>query len=622
MCGIAGILHFKADASATPVNTEKILKLLKHRGPDNQSHVRFGSLELFHSRLSIVDTSHNSDQPFLDEARSKALVFNGEIYNYRELRNGINDLRTNGDVEVLFRLLEDQGIKALHRLNGFFAFAYYDDQRNSLLIARDRFGVKPLYYTYDKDRLVFASELKPLLELAGPQEIDEQQLYTYFRLNYCAGNRSIFRNVYRLLPGHFIEVKNGEVTVQPWYEAVPANQSGTLQQSSGQLATLLEEAVRLRLQADVPVGTFLSGGIDSSIISALARKHKPDLNTFSIGFEKEQFFDETRYSESVARHINSRHHVFRLSQNDFLEHLPAFLRSVDEPFADSSAFNFYMLSKYTRQYVKVALSGDGADELFKGYNKHRALVMRQHPGLRTALRAAGLVLRSGRSSRNGRWQNMARQLHKFNVLSGLSDTEAQQFLAALSTDAEVTSLLAQNAAPSYFTTLFQSHAPFHRFALTDSFDLQTVLCDDMLVKADRFSMVHGVEVRNPFLDYRVVEFALGLPALHKINGSQQKLVLRRAFSGLLPDEIFTRRKKGFELPLQQWLSGPLSSMLGSNYLNPERISDEGWLNASRVEQLQRQLVSTNPGDSAAQVWTIVVFMSWLDNFRPYIRTHA
>jgi asparagine synthase (glutamine-hydrolysing) len=618
MCGIAGIFYFSTTNAEKAVNTDKILNLLKHRGPDNQSFADFKSGKLFHSRLEIVDTTEASNQPFCNADKTNTLVFNGEIFNYQDFQKEF-DVKTTGDVEILFKLLQTKGKECLNLLNGFFAFGFYDEKKNNLLVARDRSGIKPLYYYSDTEKFIFASELKPLLELAGAQEIDPEQLYSYFRLNYCAGSKTIFKNVYRLLPGHLIEVNEQGVRVENWYTVDKLKNSETTTESTNKLSGLLEDAVKLRLHADVPVGTFLSGGIDSSIISALAKKHKADLNTFSIGFSDEKYFDETHYSELVATHIKSNHRVFKLKEDDFLQHIDAFLASIDEPFADSSAFNFYMLSMYTRQHVKVALSGDGADELFKGYNKHKALLLGDNSWMKVISGILPKIIPGNKSSRNSMLQNKVRQLKKFNTLGNLSSIEKQQFLASISNDTECQELLIGKHSCLYFNSLFETTAGFRNFDLEDSFDLQTVLADDMLVKADRFSMQHGVEIRNPFLDYRVVEFALNLPLAQKINKTNQKIILKESFSDLLPKQIFTRSKKGFELPLQKWLSGQLKNKLENDWLNSDKLIAEGFLTTEEIKNIKNQLFSDSPGDSAARLWAIIIFESWLQNFKDYIK---
>lgn len=611
MCGIAGIINLNKTNQKIPQNPQEILDLLKHRGPDSQNYLQIGNAILFHSRLSILDTTEASNQPFINSAKTEAIVFNGEIFNYRELKLNSEKYTTSGDVEVLFKQLCLTGEKCLNQLNGFFAFAFYDKTENKALLARDRFGVKPLYYFKDDNVFAFASELKPLLALIGKQELNINQLYSYFRLNYSAGNETVFKNVYKLLPGQYIKIGENKFEIATWYK----EKKNTL---SNNITNLLDDAVKIRLQADVPVGTFLSGGLDSSIISALAKKHKPDLNTFSIGFENEHYFDETNYSELVAKHINSNHHVYKLKEDDFLDNIDSFLNAIDEPFADSSAFNFYMLSKYTRQHVKVALSGDGADELFKGYNKHRALLFASNSAAKLFFKSLKPVLSKSKSSRDGDANNRMRQLSKMSKLISLNKVEQQKFLATISNHEECSQLLKNKFSSTTFEKLFEKSASYGEFELHDWFDIQTVLADDMLVKADRFSMQHGIEIRNPFLDYRVVNYALNLPEKSKINNLQQKIILKQSFKHLLPKEIFVRSKKGFELPLQKWLTNELKTKLDSIWLNPEKIQQENFLNLTQVEQLKQQVFSNNAGDSAAQLWAIIVFEAWFNNFKNYI----
>lgn len=612
MCGIAGIINLNKSNQKIPHNPHEILDLLKHRGPDSQIYLQIGEATLFHSRLSIIDTSEASNQPFINSTKTEALVFNGEIFNYQGLKLSTEKYSTSGDVEVLFKQLSTSLEKCLNHLNGFFAFAFYNAIEKTALLARDRYGVKPLYYFKDDNVFAFASELKPLLALIGKQELNFNQLYTYFRLNYSAGNETVFKNVYKLLPGQFIKIGVNTFEVKTWYQAKKDVMNGGI-------FNLLDDAVKIRLQADVPVGTFLSGGVDSSIISAIAKKHKPDLNTFSIGFEQEHYFDETNYSELVAKHINSNHHVYKLKEDDFLSNIDSFLNAIDEPFADSSAFNFYMLSKYTRDYVKVALSGDGADELFKGYNKHRALLLAANSAGKLLFKSIKPFITKSASSRDGALNNRVRQLHKLSKLTSLNQIEQQKFLATISSHEDCIQLLKIKFSNTTFENLFKQTSSFSDFELRDWFDIQTVLADDMLVKADRFSMQHGIEIRNPFLDYRIVNYALNLPESQKINKLQQKIILKQSFKHLLPKEIFHRSKKGFELPLQKWLSNELKTKLNSNWLNPEKIQQENLINLSRIEQLKQQVFSNNAGDSAAQLWAIIVFEAWLNNFKNYIR---
>ncbi len=612
MCGIAGILSV-SDETQQPANGhEAVLHALGHRGPDRNGIFKTKNVVLYHTRLQIIDPTDASNQPFTDEGRNNALVFNGEIFNYRGLAGSLSHRRTNGDVEVLYRLLLNKGAAALPLLNGFFAFAWYDGHE-TLLLARDRFGVKPLYYYSDQDKFVFASELKALLEITGPQPLNHRQLYSYLRLNYCSGRETIFNNVYRVMPGEFLRVNKRTVSNEQWY---------TVPQKTGRgenLYDLLDDAVKLRLQADVPLGSFLSGGLDSSVISALAVKHRPGLKTFSIGFkEADKYLDESAFASEVAGHIKSDHHLFRLGEDDFLHHIDDFLNSVDEPFADSSAFNMFMLCKYTRQHVKVALSGDGADELFKGYYKHRAFMMSAQSGSRLVAVSLKALLAGLKSSRSGALANKKRQLNKFAVLSKLPHQERLKFLASVSTHPECAGLLRQGVSSLYFDALFTESSLLPDFSAEDQFDMEHVLPDDMLVKVDRFSMRHGMEVRNPFLDYRVAEYALNLPLKEKISQRNQKIILKKTFNKLLPASILERGKKGFELPLERWLKTALFSRIDNEWLNEKLIEEQGYFSVLQVKALKKQLTEGGQGDTPARMWALIVFQQWLKNYSKYI----
>lgn len=616
MCGIAGVFYCSPQETKRFIPHKEVLKALAHRGPDHSQHLSFSNAELYHSRLMILDLSETGHQPMQDEGKEKALVFNGEIFNYRELVEPSMPLRSGSDAEVLLYRLAQNGSSALASLNGFFAFAFLDQTRHELLLGRDRLGVKPLYYLQQDRKLYFASELRALLAMAGPQELNMEQVYTYFRLNYCAGEERIFKGVKQLPPGHYLKADASGIKVHSWYKFTPGP-------PQGELGGILEDAVRLRLHADVPVGSFLSGGLDSSIVSAIAAKQQPGLKTFSIGFKDHPFLDESPFAERMARAIGSDHHALLLKEEDFLTRIDEFLGRVDEPFADSSAVNLFLLSEYSRKHVKAALSGDGADELFKGYHKHKALVWSRHP----ILKFSGTLLASATSSwpvsRESSVGNRIRQLRKFAELSGMSDTEKIEHLASIRRHAECSNLLrAYRERPASFTDLFQPKGSFAKLTNEERFDLQVVLAEDMLVKTDRFSMCHGLELRNPFLDYRLVEHALNLEQSQKISLYKQKIALRRHFAHLLPTEILTRRKKGFELPLLSWLRGALKSRLEQDWLNEERIRDEGRFDAAEVRALKQQLFSRQPSDAAAKAWALIVFEQWYRSFQPFIRDHA
>jgi asparagine synthase (glutamine-hydrolysing) len=609
MCGIAGIYFLKDEPGAS--SSRDVIESLRHRGPDHQSHLSLQSCNFFHARLSIVDLSSSSNQPFVNEKKTKVLTFNGEIFNYKQLASQIEDLKTNGDVEVLFRLFEKENAACLDKLNGFFAFAFYNSETDELNIVRDRFGVKPLYYYQDKEKIAFASELKPLLHLCGAQELNQSALYTYLRLNYISGSETIFKNVYRLLPGQLISVKNKKVSIENWYDL-------PVKKSEGDFSALLEDAVKLRLQADVPVACFLSGGLDSSIISALAKKHHHDLHTFSLGFADEPYFDETEFAEKVADHIQSKHHVFKLKNTDLLENIHPFLNSIDEPFADSSAFNVYVLSKYTVKHAKVALSGDGADELFMGYNKHKAELLSDKFFYNTILPLISPMLGLFAGSRNSGFSNKIRQARRFADAVKLDPMHRYIHWACISRDKEVEAIIKKSYS-SEFENIFSPSFQQKKFNPVNHADLNIVLADDMLVKADRMSMQHGLEIRNPFLDYRVVEYAMNLPVENKITGAGQKLILRNEFRSLLPDEIFTRKKKGFELPLWKWLNQELKHDIENKWLSKDVIEEQNLFFYPAIKELKDELFSSSPGDAPAKVWALIVFQNWYSNFKEFIK---
>ncbi|MBD0314399.1 MAG: asparagine synthase (glutamine-hydrolyzing), partial [Microcoleus sp. T3-bin5] len=390
------------------------------------------------------------NQPMTDESERYTIVFNGEIFNFLEIRQELEQggiaFQSSSDTEVLLRLYMLEGDKCVNQLNGFFVFAIYDNQREELFIARDRFGVKPLLYTIDEDKVLFASEMKALFVFGFPRELDYVSLQQYLQLNYIPAPDTIFKDVKKLLPGHWIKIRGREIAIEKYYQ-VPAQKPGPVQALSyetaqNQLTNLLDAAVQRRMIADVPLGAFLSGGIDSSVIVALASRHTDQLNTFSIGYRDEPFFDETRYANLVAKKFNTNHTVFSLSNDDLLDGLYDMLDYTDEPFADSSALAVYILSKRTRKKVTVALSGDGADEIFAGYNKHAAEFRVRAGGWQNSMVASLKTLWDALpKSRSSAFGNKIRQLQKFAEITALSPRDRYWRMATFTGDTEAAALL-------------------------------------------------------------------------------------------------------------------------------------------------------------------------------------
>lgn len=627
MCGITGILAFTEEGKKYLDKIDDAVKSLHHRGPDGHGVFRHGNVALGHTRLAIIDTSDAAAQPFTSSDGRYTIVFNGEIFNYKELRAELEKegcvFRSESDTEVLLTLYAKEGKECLNKLNGFFALGIYDNINLSLFIARDRFGEKPLYwgYTEDSSALYFASELKALYAMGVKPCIDNSALFAYLQLNYIPPSRpwSIDYRIRQLQCGDSALIKQGdshpEMYMNSWYVTPTENQQLTFEKASSQLRALIEQATERRLISDVPIGSFLSGGVDSSIVAAIAAKYKTQLETFSVGYTDEPFFDETMFAEGVAKHIGSHHHVFKLTNNDLLESLHDFLRNLDEPFADSSALAVNALSKYTRQHVSVALSGDGADELFGGYNKHAAeLKIRQSSFSNSLIKSGSFLWNILPASRNSTFGNRIRQLRKYAAGMSLGARDRYWLWASIASESEVKKLFSVSEDENA-SFMGQRSTLLNKIVLGEGIndvldsDISMVLEGDMLVKVDRMSMQHGLEVRTPFLDHTVVEFAKSLPSEYKINRHERKRILKDACRDLLPPEIFSRRKQGFEVPLLKWFRGDLRGMI-DELLDEKFLKEQRLFHPEEVKNIRKQLHSSDPGDSAARIWGLIVFQSW------------
>lgn len=629
MCGITGVFAFNEIGRFNLPNISLATETLEHRGPDFQKVFVGDFVALGHRRLSIIDLNPQSNQPMSAEDGRFQLVFNGEIYNYKILRQELISkgvqFRTESDTEVLLKLLIHEGKNALNKLNGFFAFAFYDQQKEEMLVARDRYGIKPLYYLEDEDRFIFASELKAILKFGIEKTIDTTSLYTYLQLNYLPAPMSMVKGVKKLMPGHYTVVKKKSVEINSYYELKNTFKKpfqGNYEDAQSQLKELMEKSVERRLVSDVPLGTFLSGGVDSSIISAIAAKKVDGLHTFSIGYKGNAFFDETEYANAVAKHIGSRHQVFSLSLDDLYGYLPQMLKSLSEPFADSSALPVYALSKMTKENVTVALSGDGADELFAGYNKHAALYRLWHPGAKekivSSLRPLWNLLPK---SRNNPFGNLTRQLKKFADASKLDIQSQYWTLASLQTARKSIDLLSNSVLEDVdfegfdlwkeeLVSIINSKSINQSLQL----DQELVLQGDMLQKVDLMSMQHALEVRVPFLDHELVAFANSLPENFKVNGKRKKMILQDTFKDLLPEKIYDRPKHGFEVPLLDWLRKDLKQDVENKWLDKERIEKQEVFDWEGVASLKKKLFSSNPEDSHAHIWALIVFQEWYSEY--------
>ncbi|MEX1003152.1 MAG: asparagine synthase (glutamine-hydrolyzing) [Crocinitomicaceae bacterium] len=616
MCGILGIWAKNKNGKSEVGKTKDVIARLAHRGPDFQGSKTHSNFSMAHSRLSILDTSAAAHQPFSDENERYFLSFNGEIYNFKSLRQKLEregvQFKTNSDTEVLLHHLILYGEEGLKELNGCFAFIFYDKKEEKVLFARDRMGIKPLLIYEDDNKIILTSELHALFDFDIEKTLDEEAIRLYFRLTYIPAPKTILKNAFKVLPGQLGVIDSQGINLKKYYriERKPFYRNG-VGKAARALNEKLTQAVEKRLVADVPLGTFLSGGVDSSVISAIAKKLKPDLKTFSVGFDH-PYFDESTYSRMVAEHIGSDHHEFTIGKKDFKDSFPDFLNALDEPFADSSAFAVYFLAQRTKKEVSVALSGDGADELFAGYRKHLAeyRLRRMSNTKKSLISISSKILGNKRVSRSDKIGDFNRKLQKLNRGIKLDNESRFWEWCCFIEEEEADRLL----KPAYHIKTGWKGNNLDEINDMLIADQQLVLPNDMLKKVDAMSMAHGLEVRTPFLDHEVVEFANGLPLEYKLNGKQSKQLLKIAFSEELPGEILDRSKKGFEIPIQEWLQDEIQEMLQSRLFQKEFIVEQGIFNFEYIASLIRSSSSKGFGDRIYVLWSILIFQHWYGRY--------
>jgi len=627
MCGISGILAFNQVGAFYMINLAKSLDCLAQRGPDARGTYIEDRYAVGHRRLSIIDTDSRSNQPMKDESQRYVISFNGEIFNFQTIRENLLkegvSFHTNSDTEVLLQSYIYKGVKAFEELVGFFAFAIYDTEEQELILCRDRYGIKPLLYYQDEDKILFASEMKSIVAYNIPRTLDKTSVQQYFQFNYIPPQHAVFEGVQKLTPGTYLKIKNREVIQQSYYQLPVYNskQGASLSYENAvtEFKKLMEQSVIDRLVADVPLGSFLSGGLDSSIISGIAAQHYDNMHTFSIGYEGlGPVFDESSYALEAAKHFNTKHHVFQLTELDFENNVFKALDYIDEPFADSAMLPLFILSQNASKYLKVALSGDGADELLGGYNKHDAeLKVRTGDYPKKMLALFNLFSPFLRESRNSQWGNLVRRVKKFNAMKDKNSIDRYYSMCLVTQPDQLISVL----DPSVYEETGGWKARKHEIVkdiqandkgLNDVFrsDFNTVLVGDMLYKTDMMSMASGLEVRVPFLDHRLVDFVMGLPSSYKIDALRRKKIARDAFGDMLPASIISRKKKGFDVPVQDYLyknEGIKSFM--STTLTSDFIREQGLFHP----EFAKTMIPAKGGKIKADPhlwWAYVVFQYW------------
>ncbi|MDZ7829189.1 MAG: XrtA/PEP-CTERM system amidotransferase [Halofilum sp. (in: g-proteobacteria)] len=622
MCGIAGVFDTRGQREIPPSLIERMNTVQYHRGPDDGGvHVEPG-LGLGHRRLAIIDLSPAGHQPFFNDAGDVGVVYNGEIYNFRELRTELEGLgyrfRSNCDTEVIVHGWSAWGEACVDRFRGMFAFGLWDREQQTLFLARDRLGIKPLYYALLPDgTLLFASELKALAEHPDlPREIDPCAVEDYFAFGYVPDPRSIFRHVRKLRPGHRLSVRRGEPVPESeayWSLRFPDDHhAGDVDALGEELIARLREAVEIRKIADVPLGAFLSGGVDSSaVVAMMAQAGGDPVKTSSISFGQPEF-NESAWAEQVARRYGTDHEVREVSPDDFslIDRLAGLY---DEPFADSSAIPTYRVCELARSGVTVALSGDGGDEGFGGYRRYRWFVQEQRVRrlLPRALRApvfgaAGrLYPKLNRAPRFLRAKATLQSL-ALDPLEGYLDSVA---VVKTPLRERLYSREFQRELQGYHAVeVLRAHAangPEDPLLQAQHLDFHTYLPGDILTKVDRASMAHSLEVRVPVLDHHLMEWAAGLPPGLKLHRGEGKYLFKRALRPYLPDDILYRRKMGFAVPLAHWFRGPLAQRLRDELLAPELL-DSGLFDADSIRHLIDQH-QAGDWDHSAPLWALYMY---------------
>jgi asparagine synthase (glutamine-hydrolysing) len=604
MCGICGLAT--KGGAVDPERLRAMSATLVHRGPDSDGELLDGPVGLAARRLSIIDLE-GGDQPIANEDSTVHVVQNGEIYNFRELRAELEQaghrFSTHSDTEVLVHLYEEHGEGFAERLRGMFAVAIWDSRRRRLVVARDRFGIKPLYYRDESGELMFASELRAL-----PRgEVDPDALEAFLAFNSVPAPFSIFAGTYKLPAGHLLVWQDGETRVERYARPVPAEvRDEDSAELAEELRARLRDSVRAHLIADVPVGVLLSGGVDSSLLAALAAQESGEtVHTFSIGFE-ERSFDELDDARSVASMYGTRHEELTLRPDAALL-LPRLAETFDEPFADSSALPTYLVSELAARHVKVALSGEGGDELFGGYYTYAADLLALRVG-RFAPVVKPLVERLPSSSRRASFDYKAKRFVRGAALPPLERHHAWKEIFSPDVRAELTGRRSGYDPVDLLRARFGETEGSELLTRLQDVDLGTYLVDDLLVKTDRASMAHSLEARVPYLDPVVAGLAQSLPTRLKVRGLQKKVLLRKAAAPLLPRRIVYGRKRGFSIPAAAWLRGELEPF-ARDVLAPDRLRRQGFFRPELVERLIDSHVAGEE-DLSRQLWGLLAFTLW------------
>lgn len=620
MCGICGVVNSNPNHPIDEQILRRMCQVIYHRGPDDEGYFIDGQAGLGMRRLSIIDLV-TGDQPMSNEDGTVQVVHNGEIYNFKLLRkkliNSGHEFKSNSDTEAIVHAYEEYGDQCCEYFNGMFAFALWDAARQRLLLARDHLGIKPLYYWIGKDRIIFGSELKSVISHPEvPRNVDLHALDQYLTLEYIPSPRTIFQEVKKLPAGSRLVFEDGAATVAEYWDLPEIDPPQDENVVAEMLTELIDEAVRMQLVSDVPLGAFLSGGIDSStVVSSMSMASSHPVKTFSIGFD-DATYDELPFARAVAQRYNTDH-TEEIIEPNIAEVAERLVRHLDEPFGDFSIFPTFLVSEVARREVKVVLSGDGGDELFGGYDTYVAQELDRYyrylPGhLRENLLPALLTRVPPRPAKKGLVNKTKRFVEGAALNSALQHARWMQFLspqdkAVLYQPDLLEALNGQNAT-EVLEKYFQRTAGRDPLIQQQYVDIKTYLVDDILTKVDRMSMAVSLETRVPLLDYRIVELAANLPARMKLNRGQTKLILKQAMAERLPNEVLKKPKQGFSIPIKNWLKDPLKPMM-VDLLAFDKVKQRGYFNPDCVSRWVTEHLNGTSNHSH-RLWALMVFEMW------------
>jgi asparagine synthase (glutamine-hydrolysing) len=623
VCGICGKLNFDPEAKVSTGLLKAMADTIHHRGPDDEGYYTSGQAGLGFRRLSIIDLA-TGHQPIGNEDGSVWVVFNGEIYNYKELGDYLREkghiLRTQTDTEVIVHLYEELGEACVEKLRGMFAFAIWDDRQKVMFLARDRVGIKPLYYWQSNKCLIFASEIKAIL--ADPSvnaEVFPEMIDRFLTFNYMPGEETLFKNIYKLAPGSCMTIKDGKVKTRQYWDLKFAPAERSMQQAEQELMGMLEESVRLHMISDVPVGFLLSGGVDSTAMLGLAvGKTDKTLNSFTIGFSAPGIADERPFAAMAAKRYGSEHHEMTINAQDFMDFLPKFAWHMEEPVCEPPAVALYYVSRMAKDHVKVLISGEGGDEAFAGYPNYRNFLWLERfksafkpfmGSIAAGTRMVNGAMKSDRVARYAELMNVPFESYYFGRTyspnSYFNDPANHPYTNDFSR--KVNKTLSLRGAQKYLT----QNTATGRVNRMLYVDTKTWLPDELLVKADKITMANSIELRVPFLDHKFLEFAATLPENFKVRGLKTKFLAKKTLEGLVPQEILDRKKAGFPVPYARWMRTELKDWVRDILFDRESMN-RGYFDKNSIEQMVKQ--DSDGGSYPKEIFSLVALELWHRQF--------